>query len=134
MRVGEWKDEHVKKVVMDDVKLVQTSLSFIHELLDNMLDVRKIEDGQMTLKNTTISILHDVLIPVKSMLDREASNLTMVIDTDGDALWAVADGLRIKQVVMNLAKNAIKFTHEGCVTLSARRKKTNTSDSGEGID
>jgi signal transduction histidine kinase/CheY-like chemotaxis protein len=84
------------------------------ELLNEILDLSKVEAGRMELGYTTFEVT-PLLHHAASML-RERAGLKSVdirVEADDDAGPVVADQLRVKQVVINLLTNAVKFTGEG---------------------
>ena len=78
-----------------------------------------------------ISILYDILIPIVKILSTAHKDQTPpgpeLKVTTSDPLWVRADSLRLKQVVMNLAKNAVKFVPRGFIHVGARLKATQTA-------
>lgn len=89
-------------------------------ILNDILDFSKIEAGHLKVETLPIPLVKH-LESIISMNMRVANNkgIDLVfknrIDTD---LWVVADPVRIAQIIQNLISNAIKFTHQGGVTLS----------------
>jgi signal transduction histidine kinase/CheY-like chemotaxis protein len=141
IHMATWSDPTVFEACSQDLTLVATSLRFIHEILDNLLDLNKFSNGHMDLKEEPMSLLEDVLLPVKTMLSRESTNINIQVDTQGESLPHIADSLRLKQVVMNLAKNSIKFVEVGYVRIAATKIPSDqgggtriaVEDSGPGI-
>ena len=84
------------------------------ELLNEILDLSKVEAGQMELEYTTFE-LAPVLDQAASMLRERAGlkGIDIVVDADADVGSVEADELRLKQVVINLLTNAVKFTGDG---------------------
>ena len=84
------------------------------ELLNEILDLSKVEAGQMELEYTTFE-LAPVLDQAASMLRERAGlkGIDVVVDADADVGSVEADELRLKQVVINLLTNAVKFTGDG---------------------
>ncbi len=84
------------------------------ELLNEILDLSKVEAGQMVLEPTTFrveSALEYTLAMVRERAAQHALTVTVYIADDVDLLHA--DELRFKQVVLNLVSNAVKFTPDG---------------------
>jgi signal transduction histidine kinase len=82
-------------------------------------------------------ILHDVLEPVQSMLLQRDGKVRVVIDCDPN-MYAMADRLRLNQVVLNLGRNSSKFVEEGFIRLGVRLVDDDViqmfvEDSGPGI-
>jgi signal transduction histidine kinase/ActR/RegA family two-component response regulator len=84
------------------------------ELLNEILDLSKVEAGQMVLEPTTFSVggaLEYVLSLVRGRAEAHAITLSVAVDDHADLIEA--DELRFKQVVLNLVSNAVKFTPDG---------------------
>ena len=108
--------------INSDLGMVSTSIQFIEELLTSILDLHKFLEGKIVLQSARVSILHDVLEPVAAMLSTHSrANVELSVVTD-DPLWVNSDALKLKQVVMNLAKNAVKFVPFGFIHLGAKRE------------
>jgi GAF domain-containing protein len=109
-------------------------------LINDILDLSKIEAGHVTLEPTSFDVtewIREVQGTVKPLFDKKAQVLEMRM---GDNLPSLtADPFRIKQVLLNLLSNANKFTpEEGRVTLACHMADPNTmlfavSDTGIGI-
>ena len=100
--------------------LVNASKS-LHTLIDDILDFSKIEAKKLILKNEsfnchqTIDEVIDILTP-----NAEQKSLTLVNNIDSALpYYVMGDNQRIKQILFNLIGNAIKFTHQGKVTLTS---------------
>ena len=62
------KDEESRRLVREDIEVVDTSLRFVSDLLRQMLDMHRAADHQLTLKLKLTDILHDILEPVAAMM------------------------------------------------------------------
>jgi signal transduction histidine kinase/DNA-binding response OmpR family regulator len=109
-------------------------------LINDILDLSKIEAGRMTLELTAFDVselLAEVQMTVTPLV--ESKSQTLVVDMDDDLPSLTADRLRVKQVLLNLLSNANKFTPvEGRITVSCRRADPgamlfSVTDSGAGI-
>ncbi|MEI7731381.1 MAG: response regulator [Verrucomicrobiota bacterium] len=87
-------------------------------LINDILDLSKIEAGRMDLQLEPVS-LSSILREVVDLLQpqSEAKKLALKLELPADDLVLETDAQRLRQVVINLAGNAIKFTREGSVTL-----------------
>lgn len=128
----------VGEAAKGDVRLINSSLLYMNELLNNMLDVQRLGTaGVIELHPTLCSIKRDVLESVEAMLALR-SGVQLICSCD-DMLWVTADALRLKQVAMNLAKNAVKFVGSGFIKIEGYRDVARdlvviaVSDSGPGI-
>jgi PAS domain S-box-containing protein len=101
--------------------LARSSADALLSLLDDILDLSKIEAGRLELAACVFSVrqcLQDA-VSIFAVRTRE-KNVALRIGVD-DAVpdaW-VGDPLRLRQVIVNLVGNAIKFTGDGCVTVRA---------------
>jgi signal transduction histidine kinase len=109
------------------------------ELLNDILDLSKVEAGKMQLELERTS-LRDSLENGISMVSERASRqgLSLSLDVRDDVDEVVADPLRLKQVILNLLTNAVKFTPSGGhIDTSAERVAdeihVSVKDSGVGI-
>ncbi|MBF2066546.1 MAG: GAF domain-containing protein [Calothrix sp. C42_A2020_038] len=105
----------------------------LFDIIQDILDFAKIEAGKTDLELGSVN-LHELFVDVSNSmrLQAEQKNLSFQVqmpDT-ADQIMVYGDYLRLKQVMINLVGNAIKFTHEGGITLSADvvRKKTRFQD------
>jgi signal transduction histidine kinase/CheY-like chemotaxis protein len=121
--------------------IVQRQMDHMARLVDDLLDVSRIERGKLPLKLEPIHLtrlVHDVAEAERARIEGEG--LRFEVDVDRRALWADADATRLTQVIYNLLSNAAKFTEPGgSIRLSAHRDEAGTAvvtvrDSGAGID
>lgn len=89
-------------------------------VINNILDISKIEAHKVVLEETPLSIA-GVLDNVRSMLGEQAleKNLDLLLDLGPLPELVLGDATRLQQAVLNFASNAIKFTDEGSVILRA---------------
>jgi signal transduction histidine kinase len=92
------------------------------DIIQDILDFAKIEAGKMDLELRSVN-LDELLSDVGNSMQMQAEqkNLSFEMQTPdtSDEIIVYGDYLRLKQVIINLVGNAIKFTHEGGITLSA---------------
>ena len=86
----------------------------------HLFDLGQIEAGRMQLESTDFH-LAAILDNVASIIGDSARSkgLTIELDRDGVPLWLRGDVTRLRQALLNYAGNAIKFTRQGSITLSA---------------
>ena len=102
------------------------------EILNDVLDHSKIEAGKLVLSSHPTSI-HGLARSVIALFrgNAEAKGVALSVDLDPRAAdWVIADPHRLKQVLLNLVGNAIKFTERGFVTLSIQSGPT-TADTSQ---
>jgi len=105
------------------VSLVQSSAESLLGLLDDILDLAKIEAGKMTLDNRPFA-LRPLVEQIAALMRPRAEKKGLSLNVSfapglPDAF--IGDSLRIRQVLMNLVGNAVKFTAEGSVEVAVRR-------------
>ncbi len=127
----------------DYVSTVATSSEVLLDLINDILDYSKIEAGRIDVENAPFN-LTDVVIETLEILARAAAEkgieLSYLLDTSLPAV-ILGDRTRLKQVLINLVSNAIKFTEAGEVLLridaeadeGARRYRVAVKDTGIGI-
>ncbi len=120
---------------------VQQSGQELLELINEILDFSKIEGGHLSLKVKQVDLLQLVEEVVSLLADRAYSKgLELICYVDPDANWEVeADPQRLRQILVNLLGNAIKFTRQGHVGVTLTNSENGhflfeVSDTGIGID
>jgi signal transduction histidine kinase len=117
---------------------VQTNGKHLLRLINDVLDLSKIEAGRMELVLAEYSV-QDVVETVRTSLQSLAreKGLEFVADADDNIPVALGDGKRITQCLMNLVGNALKFTKHGrvavCVEQQGETLLYRVSDTGIGI-
>ncbi|MEF2230286.1 MAG: ATP-binding protein [Pseudodesulfovibrio sp.] len=127
------------------VELFRTAGDSLLRLLNEILDFSRIEAGQMTMDKAPLD-LRELASNVADIMSVQAENrgLTLVAGVDGDVPETVlGDRLRLKQVLLNLVGNAVKFTERGSVRVGLRVVEAtpesavvefSVADTGVGID
>ncbi len=101
--------------------VISNAGAHLGHLVDDILDLSKIESGGMTLENEVFrggALLNDVSAMVRGTAEAKALRLLTDISTPVDREFQ-GDARRIRQVVMNMISNAVKFTDEGSITIRA---------------
>jgi PAS domain S-box-containing protein len=104
-----------------DLALIQKNGKHLLHLINDVLDMAKIEAGKMNLSLERFNV-QDILEDVTSITQPLANSksLAVFIETDSDrSIDITADRTRIRQVMLNLVNNAIKFTEAGWVSIHA---------------
>lgn len=107
-----------------DLETINTAGKHLLELINDILDLSKIEAGKMTLYPETfevLSLINSLVPTIKPTVEKNGSSLE--IDYDGELSTMYADQTRVRQVLLNLLSNAAKFTKNGKITLKIRREK-----------
>jgi len=127
--------EGTAKSLVDAMKLCA---SFMSSIMNNLLDVRKMEEGKMKLNLAPIS-LEDTLRSVHKMLLPSVRNGVSFnyFCEKGNNDWVLGDSHRIQQVLTNVVTNAIKYTTSGSITIlikwSGEEIVFECNDTGPGI-
>jgi GAF domain-containing protein len=128
----------VPKDMQEPLADIQTSGKHLLRLINNVLDLAKIEAGRMELALSDYSV-HDTVESVRSTLRPLAADkgLEFFASVSNDIPLAYGDGGRITQCLMNLAGNSLKFTKAGKVEISVEAKGEllvyKVADTGIGI-
>ncbi len=109
------------------------------DLLNDILDISKVEAGKLSLENISYDLRHTVE-EVSSLLaqNAHAKHIELILDIDPSfPEFVYGDPTRVRQIISNLSGNAIKFTETGSVTIKMYQEKTfiiiKIIDSGIGI-
>jgi signal transduction histidine kinase len=129
--INERQDEYLRDIWNSGKHLL--------ELLNEILDLSKVEAGQMALEPSTFSVDGALEYCLAMVRERAAAHaITVTVEVADEIDTIEADELRFKQVVLNLLSNAVKFTPDnGSVTLRAFRDGTDlmvtVTDTGVGV-
>src|SRR5688572_3483483 len=95
------------------------------EVINDVLDFSKVESGKVELERLPFALRECIGDAVKSLaLRAHAKGLELALDVRSDVPeWLLGDCGRLRQVVINLVGNAIKFTAEGEVVVTVERLK-----------
>jgi PAS domain S-box-containing protein len=103
-------------------RVIQTSARNLLTIIDDILDLSKIEAGKLTIELSDFD-LGDQVDQALALLSPRAQARGLVLDSDLPAAplpRVRGDGVRLQQVLVNLLGNAIKFTERGGITLKVR--------------
>ncbi|MEI6413419.1 MAG: ATP-binding protein [Pseudomonadota bacterium] len=124
------------------VRKILESTRALMGILNNIMDLSRLESGQCALEITCFNLpdlLTDAIQTIRHRADKK--HLTIHLEYDKALpVWVMGDASRLRQVILNLLGNAIKFTERGGVTLLARPEETTpdlfhftVSDTGIGM-
>lgn len=95
-------------------------------IINDILDFSKIESGKMALNEAeykVMSIINDTVNIIMTRIGEK--NINLIVNADPNIPYSLyGDDIRIKQILVNLANNAVKFTQSGCVELNLSCKPT----------
>ncbi len=124
--------ETSEKVVEEYALDIKTASQNLLSLINDILDITKIESGKMGVVNGEyqfMSLMHDVLNNVT--IRAKEKNLEIKLNISNDIpSEMLGDDVRIKQILTNIITNAVKYTQEGYIEISAscQRQYDNTVD------
>jgi signal transduction histidine kinase len=122
----------------DSLNKVVNSGQHLLSLINDILDLTKIEVGMMDLfiQDVDMNATLDSSVSTAKGLVKDKP-IQLVTDIEKDLPVIMGDRRRIRQVLLNIVSNAIKFTHEGTVTIAAHRRDSDilisVKDTGIGI-
>ena len=115
-----------REAVTDSVKTYSWNIKRASEsllsLINDILDFSKIESGKMELvpgEYRLSAVLNDVVNMVEYRAERKGLDFIIKVDEETPNCL-IGDEIRIRQIIMNLLTNAVKYTEEGSVTLSVK--------------
>ncbi len=140
--LAEDADEDDDEDRLSDIKKIIDSAKHLLALINDVLDISKIESGTMGLDLETFDLemmVRDVASTTKALIEKNDNVLAM--DIDDDIGEAYADLTKVRQILLNMVSNAAKFTSNGTITLFAKRYtegeqdnlRLGVSDTGIGI-
>ncbi|HEY9834162.1 MAG TPA: PAS domain S-box protein [Stenomitos sp.] len=127
----------------ESLQIISRSGHHLLALINDVLDLSKIEAGRLTLDESSFDLLH-LLRSLRDMFNQKAESrgLQLYLEIASDVPQYVnSDPNKLRQVLINLLSNAIKFTHKGSVSLNVNRNNYQemtglmfaVSDTGVGI-
>jgi PAS domain S-box-containing protein len=114
-----------------DLRKIQDAGKHLLGLIDNILDLSKIEAGKMTLYLETFELrpmIDSVAGTIAALAKKNGNALVVRCPDDGGTIHS--DLTKVRQTLFNLLSNACKFTRNGTITLTALR---DTNEAGDGI-
>jgi PAS domain S-box-containing protein len=129
----------IPESVVERVRVIHQAAAQIDSLIQDLLDVTRIEAGRLTVSPRRVSLgalLRQALEPMRPLAD--ASRITVELTQDDESIAVMADADRIAQVLSNLIGNSLKFTPSGGrIEIDVRRDKQvadiSVRDNGIGI-
>src|SRR3954451_5021732 len=118
-----------QEAFVPDLRKISAAGKHLLGLINDILDLSKIEAGKMPLYLETFPVadlLRDVLAIVAPLVEKNANAL--VVHADDELGTMEADQTKVRQTLFNLLSNASKFTDHGTITLEARRETIDGED------
>jgi PAS domain S-box-containing protein len=107
---------------IDKLNKSSTAAEHLLEIINNILDLAKIEAGKLVLENALFSpadVLQSIAVLIRDQAARKG--LTLEIKPNGLPRHVYGDATRLRQVLLNFAGNAIKFTEHGLISLTGEQ-------------
>ena len=114
-------DEHKELADSPHLNSLKFSARYLLSLVNDLLQINKIEENKVVLENATMNLVDEVQMVTNSLIfiaNRNTNKIITIIDPNIPE-FLVGDKLRLSQILMNLISNALKFTQNGKVTVSA---------------
>jgi signal transduction histidine kinase/ActR/RegA family two-component response regulator len=108
-----------------DLQRIQAAGKHLLSLINDVLDLSKIEAGKMALHLETFDIqpmIEDIVTTLKTAAEKNANRIVLNLDDNIGSMHA--DVTKVRQILFNLVSNACKFTNHGSITLDVVRKTT----------
>ncbi|MDI5888384.1 response regulator [Flavobacterium yafengii] len=118
-------DEHKELAGSPHLSSLKFSARYLLSLVNDILQINKIEDNRIVLENLTFNISDEINM-VKSSLSFIAKTNDNVVHVNVDPNipeYLIGDKLRLSQIIMNLVSNALKFTKKGEVSINVNLVK-----------
>ncbi|MBA3992434.1 MAG: hybrid sensor histidine kinase/response regulator [Cyanobacteria bacterium DS2.3.42] len=137
-------EEEMPKSAKSVAEAVLEASRSLYKVLNELLDFTKVEAGKVHLENRMFSLrstIIEVIRIINPVCSKKGLVLRSIVDPDIPDLIS-GDELRVRQVLLNLASNAVKFSKEGAIYISANMMETDddslriefkVTDSGIGL-
>lgn len=110
---------NVPKDIYDDIKNINKAGETLLEIVNNILDITRIEEGKTTVKNTPYN-LADTVAEIKNIINVSLAEkpIKFEVETIGSIPKLLnGDEVKVYQILMNLLSNAVKYTNKGSIKL-----------------
>ncbi len=100
--------------------IAKESSELLLSIVNNILDFSKIEKGELQLQENyfdIVSIFDNILAPLRYEAENKGLKFNIFIDPELNDIKVFGDDIRIRQILLNLVANAVKFTHQGRVEI-----------------
>ncbi len=131
-----------EKKRIEYVEIVNSSGNQLLSLINDIIDISKIESNQIVIDTSSLVNIHDVFKQLSVIYSSKAKSKKIHLDykimMKDDQVQVYLDEIRLKQILVNLIGNALKFTHHGYVHFEVKAENNEmqftVEDSGIGID
>src|SRR5262249_51514488 len=137
-RIVSRNSESLPERQVDNLSKVLVSAEHLLALIDEILDLSRIEAGEVTLdlsETNVTEVLQEVTDSLEPLVQRP--RVQLVVAADAQLPGVITDRDKLKQILLNLVSNAVKYTDEGTIDVRAEavagRLRVDVSDTGVGI-
>lgn len=116
---------------LKNLHTVERNAHHLLRLINGLLDLSKIEAGKMEAHAESFELgelIQEVFSLTGSMLDDKS--IELITDLPQEGLELITDSIKLKQILINLVSNAMKFTNQGSITISAECMAAESADGG----
>jgi len=141
MLVTEDFDQDTKDVYC---QIVNENTEGLLNLIEDILDLSKLESGTLDINPKQVDIysfcqdIYKNSLMIRNRMNKESIGISLNLNGITEGITGIYDSFRIKQVLLNLVNNALKFTDEGVITLGIESKENEfqfcVRDTGSGIE
>lgn len=140
-RVLKTQNDTLDSRSIDALNTVMRTGTSLNDLVNQILDISKLESGQVTLNNQSIEVypwVEECCATHKVEAQEKDLDFTLLADESINNLTVLIDTSKLKSLLTNLISNAIKYTHSGGITIECSKLddiyfKIAIKDTGEGI-
>lgn len=124
----------------DKLQRIESNTTHLLAIINDLLDITRIESGKMPVEAESVELselVHEVMVEVEPLIPKDAVEVDVHMAEDIPELYT--DRKKVKQILLNLLSNGLKFTPEGSVSVEARYHDDNdlvsiaVEDTGIGI-
>jgi len=122
MLLEEIEDSSDPSGIADDMRKIEGNARHLLGLINDVLDLSKVESGKMEVYPETFDttgMVRDVAATVRGLVEKKGNTLELLVAPDLGAMHS--DVTKVRQILLNLLSNAAKFAEGGTITLSAER-------------
>ena len=121
------QDDEISEKTKDYLEKIKTNAEWLLQIINDILDISKIESGKMELEKIPFDI-HELFLICRTLIQPKASEKGIMLHFYAEPILKktpIGDPTRLRQVFINLLSNAIKFTNNGMIKLLTEIKNTN---------
>jgi signal transduction histidine kinase/CheY-like chemotaxis protein len=130
--------EALPTALFEDLKIVHRNCEHLSSMVSDVLDLSQVEAARVALRQERVNLpelIDGAVAVVTSLLERKG--LALVVDAPPGLPAIYCDPTRIRQVVLNLVSNAVRFTEQGGITIRVTQEgdaiQVSVADTGPGI-